>query len=86
MKISVTKPTPEQIADISACPVWECEPSSFDWSYSSQETCLILEGEATVTFDGGSVSFKEGDYVVFPKGLSCVWHVSKRIKKHYRFG
>lgn len=86
MNISVTKPTPEQIADMNTCPVWSCEPSSFDWSYSSQETCLILEGEATVTFDGGSATFATGDYVVFPKGLTCVWNVNKKIKKHYRFG
>ncbi len=86
MTIQVTKPTEAQVADMKSCPTWECEPSSFDWSYSSKETCLILEGEATVTFDGGKVSFGAGDYVVFPEGLVCVWQVGKKIKKHYRFG
>jgi len=30
-----------------------------------------------VTYSGESVSFGAGDYVVFPKGLSCVWKVTK---------
>ncbi len=86
MEISVTKPTAEQIADMKTCPTWECKPSDFDWSYSSKETCLILEGEVTVTYDGGSAHFGAGDYVVFPQGLDCVWHVAEKVKKHYRFG
>jgi len=32
------------------------------------------------------VSEFDWHYVVFPKGLSCVWKVSKPVKKHYIFG
>ncbi len=30
-------------------PIWEKEPSKFDYEYDSEETCLIIDGEATVT-------------------------------------
>ena len=85
MKIIVKKPTEAEKADMKSKPVWECGVSEFDWYYDSQETCLIITGEITVEYDGGSVSFGAGDYVVFPEGLSCVWKVTKPVKKHYIF-
>jgi len=85
MSIIVKKPTGAERQAILSQPVWTCEVSEFDWFYDSEETCLLMEGEVTVTYDGGSVSFGAGDYVVFPKGLSCVWKVSKPVRKHYRF-
>ena len=85
MNIIVKKPTDAEITEMSIKPVWECDVSEFDWHYDSEETCLLIEGEVTVSYDGGSVSFGAGDYVVFPKGLSCVWKVSKPVKKHYVF-
>ena len=85
MNIIVRKPTEAEKSDMRKKPVWECGVSEFDWYYGSEETCLIIEGEVTVTYDGGSVSFGVGDYVVFPKGLSCVWKVTKPVKKHYVF-
>ena len=85
MNITVRKPTENEKADMLTKPVWGCEASEFDWHYDSEETCLLTEGEVTVSYDGGSVSFGAGDYVVFPKGLNCVWKVSKPVKKHYIF-
>jgi len=85
MSIIVKKPTENEKSDMNKKPIWECGVSEFDWYYSSEETCLIIEGEVTVEYDGGSVSFGVGDYVVFPKGLSCVWKVTKPVKKHYVF-
>ena len=66
-------------------PVWACGVSEFDWYYDSEETSLIIEGEVIVSYGLKSVSFSGGDYVVFPKGLSCFWQVKKPIKKHYKF-
>ena len=45
MKISVFKPTPEQIEELGLTKwdTWESEPSTFDWYYDLQETCYILE-------------------------------------------
>jgi uncharacterized cupin superfamily protein len=83
MNIIVKKPTEKEIADFGNCPVWECKPSTFNWYYDSGETCLVIEGDVTVEYDGCSVSFTAGDLVIFPKGLTCIWNVKKTIKKHY---
>jgi len=85
MNITVKKATEAEKSEMQSKPVWECGVSEFDWYYSDEENCLIVEGEVTVSYDGGSVSFGVGDYVIFPKGLSCVWKVTKPVKKHYIF-
>ena len=90
MQIEVTSSCPEEriaAEEIRDWPVWSCEVSSFPWSYSERETCLLLEGEVMVTPDGGEpVCFGAGDRVVFPAGLRCVWDVRQPVRKHYRFG
>ena len=90
LRISITSPCPESTIKklgIKQWQIWSCDPSTFPWVYSDQETCLILEGEVTVTPEGGDpVSFRAGDLVVFPKGMSCTWKVHKAVCKHYRFG
>lgn len=85
MQVIVKKPSEAEINAMLSQPVWSCGVSVFDWFYDSEETCLLMEGEVTVDYDGGSVSFGAGDYVVFPQGLSCVWKVTKPVKKHYIF-
>ena len=67
-------------------PIWTCEASEFPWKYDVEESCLILEGEVSVPAGSDSVEIKSGDFVIFPKGLSCVWKVTKPIRKHYKFG
>jgi len=66
-------------------PVWEKEVSRFDWEYSNDEECLVLEGEVDVETGQGTFSIKEGDFVTFKKGLRCTWDVKKPIRKHYNF-
>lgn len=74
------------VMGIYGWPVWSKEVSNFPWSYDRQETCYILEGEVTVTPDGGEpVEIVAGDLVTFPKGMSCTWDISEDIKKHYNF-
>lgn len=85
MNVIVKKPTEAEKQAMQNMPIWTCGVSKFDWYYDSQETCLLLEGEVTVSFDGGSVSFGVGDYVIFPQGLSCEWNVTKPVKKRYVF-
>ena len=72
---------------VDVWPVWTKEVSTFDWTYDQIEVCYILEGEAVVTpKEGGkAVTIQEGDYVHFPKGLSCTWEVKSPITKHYNF-
>lgn len=84
--VIVKKPSDEENNTCKSWPIWTCQPSSFDWAYTEKETCLILEGEVTVTDSSDSVSFGPGDLVVFPKDLECTWNVKKAVKKHYNFG
>ncbi|VVB56506.1 Uncharacterised protein [uncultured archaeon] len=87
-KIIVRKPTAAERKEAALWGEWSKEPSAFEWSYDEQETCLILEGSASVKSKDGSqsVSFGPGDWVVFPAGLQCVWTISKAIRKKYQFG
>jgi len=67
-------------------PIWRKEVSSFPWVYDSVEECYFLEGDVSVeTADGRKISFGKGDFVMFPKGLSCSWYIRKPVKKHYNF-
>ena len=85
MDIVVRRPTDREITAMKTKPIWTCEVSDFDWSYESEETCLIIEGEVMVKYGSKSVSFAAGDLVIFPKGLSCVWKVTKPVRKYYMF-
>jgi len=38
-----------------------------------------------VTTDHEEVTIEPGDFIIFPKGLSCHWRVLKPIRKHYSF-
>ncbi|MCP4995634.1 MAG: cupin domain-containing protein [Gammaproteobacteria bacterium] len=67
-------------------PVWEKEISEFSWHYDKTEICYFVRGEAIVTPDGGEPqTFKRGDLITFPAGLSCTWKITKDVEKHYSF-
>ena len=88
MKVDVRKPGKEYLEerDVLSWATWEKEVSRFDWYYEETEECYLLDGEVVVeTEDGGRVEFGKGDFVTFPKGLSCVWEVKKPVRKHYHF-
>ena len=86
-EVKVEQLTKEELVawGVNDWPVWEKEVSTFDWTYSSQEQCLILEGEAEVETPHGVVHIKSGDFVTFPKGLICVWKGISPVKKRYNF-
>jgi len=68
---------------VTSWPTWGCGVSTFPWSYDEQETCLLLEGDVTVTPDDGEpVRIGAGDLVVFDAGLSCTWDVHVPVRKH----
>jgi len=87
-KIKVEKLSEEKLKGLGvhSWPIWEKEVSRFDWHYDSTETCYILQGKVSVkTKDGESISFGPGDFVTFPKGLSCAWDIKEPVRKHYNF-
>ena len=89
-EINIDKnPSAKHLQDINifTWPIWEKEVSEFPWHYGEKEVCYLLEGDVTVTPDGGQpVRFGKGDLVTFPAGMSCVWKVQQPVRKHYKFG
>ena len=87
-RIDVRRPDEEELGKrgVASWPVWEKEVSRFDWHYDETEECYLLEGRVVVeTEDGEKVEFGRGDFVTFPRGLSCTWDVKEPVKKHYNF-
>ncbi len=67
-------------------PIWTKEASTFAWTYDTKEVCYLLDGDVTVTPDGGTpVRLRAGDLVTFPKGMKCVWAIHEAVRKHYDF-
>jgi len=88
MKIEIKKPKKEDMEKegVTSWPVWEKEVSRFDWFYDNVEECYLLEGKVVVETEGGqTVEFGKGDFVTFPKGLTCIWDIKVPVKKHYNF-
>ena len=84
-----SNPSEERLASlgVKGWPVWTKEASEFPWSYDEDETCYFLEGEVTVTPEGGKpVDIGKGDLVKFPASMSCTWRIRKGVRKHYTFG
>lgn len=86
-KIVVQKLTEQEINEkgIKNWPIWEKEVSRFEWYYDTDEECYILEGRFDVETEDGIESFGPGDFITFPKGLSCVWDIKENVRKHYNF-
>ena len=86
-KIKIEKATEEKLKalGVDRWTPWECEPSTFDWEYSTNETAYILDGKVIVKTPDGSVEIGKGDIVTFPKGLKCTWEVKEKIRKVYTF-
>ena len=87
MRIAIEKGDKEKMArqGVFDWPIWECEPSVFDWHYDQEECCYIIEGEIKVKTGQEEVLIRPGDYVTFPRGLDCTWTVLKPVRKHYSF-
>lgn len=84
-----SQPSPDRLEELGVFtwPIWTKEVSEFPWTYGESETCYFLEGEVTVTPDGGRpVTMGQGDLVTFPAGMSCTWAIAQPVRKHYTFG
>ena len=87
MKISINRVTKKELINIGVFnwPIWTCKVSEFPWTYSEKESCYILDGVIEVKTEEEIVNIRPRDFVIFPKGLSCTWTVSKPVRKHYSF-
>ncbi|MCX5702617.1 MAG: cupin domain-containing protein [Candidatus Omnitrophica bacterium] len=88
MEIKIQKLTQDELKKLGVFnwPIWEKEKSIFSWVYDSIEECYFLEGEVIIETEGAKPEkFGKGDFVSFPKGLTCTWAIKKPVKKHYNF-
>ena len=87
MNITISQLTDKQIEerDVLSWPIWSCKVSEFDWEYSDEESCLLLDGVVEVKSKFETVRFSAGDFVIFPRGLRCHWKVTSPVRKHYSF-
>jgi len=83
LEITIMTPSEEEKAFMVMQPVWGCGIGNFNWLYDDKIISWLTEGEATISYGGKSIIIKAGDFVIFPKGLSCSWDVSKPVKKHF---
>lgn len=80
-------PAKLEVLGVYDWPVWNKEVSEFSWTYKDEERCYIIRGRIIVTPDGGEPQeFKRGDFITFPKGMSCHWKILQAVEKYYRIG
>ena len=86
-RIKIEKPDQQKLDSLGVdrWSSWECDASTFDWEYDSDEVCYILEGKVKVKTPEEEVEVNKDDLVTFPKGLKCTWNVLDKIRKVYTF-
>lgn len=47
-------PAQLQSQGVTSWPTWSCGGSTFPWTYYEQETCMLLEGDVTITPEVGN--------------------------------
>ena len=64
--------------------LWSCSPGRFDWTFAWDEFIHVLEGEVTITEEGGKAhALRAGDLAHFPLGLKAHWHVTRTVRKFF---
>jgi uncharacterized cupin superfamily protein len=66
--------------------VWASEPKRLEIAYTSDEFCVLLEGEVTLTdADGHATTHKAGDAFLIPAGFKGTWENPVPVRKYYVF-
>jgi len=64
--------------------IWGCTPGQFRWTWSYDETVVVVEGRATVTLgDGREVQLVPGSLAFFERGLESVWTIHEPFRKGF---
>jgi uncharacterized cupin superfamily protein len=63
--------------------VWRCTPGTFS-DVEADETFVVLEGRATIEWDGGHLDVGPGDVCALAAGTETVWTVHETILKGFR--
>jgi len=63
--------------------VWRCTPGRFR-DVEADETFVVLEGRATIEYDGGRVEVGPGDVCTLAAGIETVWTVHETLLKGFR--
>ena len=63
---------------------WEATPGTYHASYESWEFVHLIEGQITITPDGGSPNqVGPGDAFVVEKGFKGTWKIEQKALKHF---
>ena len=63
--------------------VWRCTPGRFS-DVEADETFVVIEGRATIEWEGGLVEVGPGDVCVLEAGTETVWTIHETILKGFR--
>ena len=63
--------------------VWRCTPGKFS-DVEADETFVVLEGRATIEWDGGAIEVGPGDVCALAAGTETVWTVHETLLKGFR--
>lgn len=64
--------------------LWSCDgPAVFDWTFGTDETVHILDGEVQVLYLGHLLTLTKGDTAFFRAGTTAEWRVRERVYKTF---
>lgn len=64
--------------------VWQCTPGRFNWTFSYDETLVVVSGRATVELDTGEqIELEPGTMAFFGRGHESTWTVHETLRKGF---
>ena len=63
--------------------VWRCTPGRFS-DVEADETFVVIQGRATIEWNGGRIDVGPGDVCSLEAGTETVWTVHETILKGFR--
>lgn len=63
--------------------LWRCEPMTFEYEFPGDEYIHVLSGELHIQTKDGDYDLKQGDIVMFNKGVKSSWTVKSSFKKFF---